>query len=238
MWEGLGRIASKSAWVKTGRGGHGRDDDTSTFCNVSKSSRPSRAEHHRLQRISRRDDGHTRLMSQTMVQPHQQRSAPGEHDSTLDDVGRKLRWRLVEREFDGVDDRLSRFLDRLPDLRAGEENGLGQASDEVSSATSADGSSAYGHADPTASLSCSAVRSPIRTLYSFLTQSMIAVSSSSPPTLIERETTMPPREMTATSVVPPPMSTTMDPAGSAMGSPDPMAAAIGSSMVYARRAPA
>ena len=42
---------------------------------------------------------------------------------------------------------------------------------------------------------------------------------------------MPPSEMTATSVVPPPMSTTMLPAGSSIGSPDPMAAAMGSSMV-------
>ena len=48
---------------------------------------------------------------------------------------------------------------------------------------------------------------------------------------------MPPSEMTATSVVPPPMSTTMLPVGSWIGSPAPIAAAIGSSMMYARRAP-
>ena len=41
--------------------------------------------------------------------------------------------------------------------------------------------------------------------------------------------------MTATSVVPPPMSTTMLPVGSWIGSPAPIAAAIGSSMMYARR---
>ena len=50
--------------------------------------------------------------------------------------------------------------------------------------------------------------------------------------------TMPPREITATSVVPPPMSTTMLPVGSCTGRPAPMAAAMGSSMMYARRAPA
>ncbi len=50
--------------------------------------------------------------------------------------------------------------------------------------------------------------------------------------------TIPPREMTATSVVPPPMSTTMFPVGSCTGSPAPIAAAIGSSMMYAFRAPA
>ena len=49
---------------------------------------------------------------------------------------------------------------------------------------------------------------------------------------------MPPREMTATSLVPPPMSTIMLPVGSATGKPAPMAAAIGSSMRVAQRAPA
>ena len=42
----------------------------------------------------------------------------------------------------------------------------------------------------------------------------------------------------ATSVVPPPMSTTIDPIGSATGSPAPIAAAIGSSMSDTRSAPA
>ena len=49
---------------------------------------------------------------------------------------------------------------------------------------------------------------------------------------------MPPRLMTATSDVPPPMSTTMFPVGSPTGRPAPMAAAIGSSIKYAWRAPA
>ena len=49
---------------------------------------------------------------------------------------------------------------------------------------------------------------------------------------------MPPSEITATSVVPPPMSTTMLPVGSLTGRPAPIAAAIGSSMMYTRRAPA
>ena len=50
--------------------------------------------------------------------------------------------------------------------------------------------------------------------------------------------TMPPSEMTATSVVPPPMSTTMLPVGSLTGRPAPIAAAIGSSMMYTLLAPA
>ena len=56
---------------------------------------------------------------------------------------------------------------------------------------------------------------------------------------IDSLATMPPSEITATSVVPPPMSTTMFPAGSCTGRPAPIAAAIGSSMTSAGlRAPA
>ncbi len=53
---------------------------------------------------------------------------------------------------------------------------------------------------------------------------------------IDRLTTMPPSEMTATSVVPPPMSTISEPDGSLTGRPAPIAAAIGSSMSRAHRA--
>ena len=49
---------------------------------------------------------------------------------------------------------------------------------------------------------------------------------------------MPPSEMTATSVVPPPTSTIMFPVGSETGRPAPIAAAIGSSIRCASRAPA
>ena len=49
---------------------------------------------------------------------------------------------------------------------------------------------------------------------------------------------MPESEMTATSVVPPPMSTIMFPPGSWMGRPAPIAAAMGSSIRYTSRAPA
>ena len=49
---------------------------------------------------------------------------------------------------------------------------------------------------------------------------------------------MPLSEMTAISVVPPPMSTIMLAAGSSMGSPTPMAAAMGSGIVMTSRAPA
>src|SRR3954452_19715138 len=50
---------------------------------------------------------------------------------------------------------------------------------------------------------------------------MTASSISSPPTRSDCETTIPPRLMTATSVVPPPMSTIMFPVGSATGRAGP-----------------
>ena len=52
---------------------------------------------------------------------------------------------------------------------------------------------------------------------------------SSPAVRTDWQKTMPESEMTATSVVPPPMSTTRWPPGSWIGSPAPIAAAIGSS---------
>ncbi len=83
------------------------------------------------------------------------------------------------------------------------------------------------------------MRSPRASEYSFFTYCTIASSSSSPATRTDWLVTMPPSEMTATSVVPPPMSTIMLPVGSDTGRPEPIAAAIGSSMMYAGlRAPA
>ena len=78
-------------------------------------------------------------------------------------------------------------------------------------------------------LMSSAVRSPTSRLYFRLMYWTIASSILSPPTRTDLENTMPESEITATSVVPPPMSTTMLPVGSVMGSPAPIAAAIGSS---------
>ncbi len=66
----------------------------------------------------------------------------------------------------------------------------------------------------------------------------MASSSSSPATRTLRENTMPESEISATSVVPPPMSMIMLPAASCTGRPTPMAAAMGSSMRCTSRAPA
>src|SRR6266851_1870388 len=49
---------------------------------------------------------------------------------------------------------------------------------------------------------------------------------------------MPPSDRMATSVVPPPISTTIEPVGSVTGRPAPIAAAIGSSISQTLRAPA
>ena len=104
---------------------------------------------------------------------------------------------------------------------------------------SAVSSSSIGHAEPIWILISSAVRSPMASENSFLTYCRTASSSSSPPTRTDWAVTMPPSEMTATSVVPPPMSTTMLPDGSCTGRLAPIAAAIGSSMMCTGlRAPA
>ena len=67
---------------------------------------------------------------------------------------------------------------------------------------------------------------------------MIDSSKSSPATRTLSQTLMSASEMIATSVVPPPMSTIMLAVGSVTGRPAPIAAAIGSSTRYTRRAPA
>src|ERR1700722_10665603 len=66
----------------------------------------------------------------------------------------------------------------------------------------------------------------------------MASSNLSPPTRTEPLYTIPPSEITPTSVVPPPMSTTMEPVASDTGKPAPMAAAMGSSIRYTCDAPA
>ena len=68
----------------------------------------------------------------------------------------------------------------------------------------------------------------------------VAIESSNllPPTRRLFDTTIPPRAMTAISLVPPPMSMIMLPDGPLIGTLAPMAAARGSSMRYASFAPA
>ncbi len=70
----------------------------------------------------------------------------------------------------------------------------------------------------------------MRRLWLFRTCEAMASFMSSPAMRSDVEKTMPDSEITATSVVPPPMSTIMLAPGSEMGSPAPMAAAVGSAI--------
>ena len=92
--------------------------------------------------------------------------------------------------------------------------------------------SSLGYALPTFILTFSAVDSPIIMLYFVWTKSCILLSNSSPATGIDLLITIPPIEITATSVVPPPISTTMFPLASVTSIPEPIAAASGSSIKY------
>ena len=91
---------------------------------------------------------------------------------------------------------------------------------------------------PMVHLTDSAVGLPMLRLWVRFTCSMIASSILSPPVRTAVHLAMPKREMMATSVVPPPMSTIMLPAGSPIGRPVPMAEAMGFSMSCTSRAPA
>ena len=82
------------------------------------------------------------------------------------------------------------------------------------------------------------MRSLTRTLCWRLMYSWMSAVKSSPAILMELLDTMPPSEMTAISVVPPPMSTIMLPCGSVTLMPTPIAAAIGSKSRNTSRPPA
>ena len=84
----------------------------------------------------------------------------------------------------------------------------------------------------------SAVRSPMCRLWRRRMYLMMASSTLSPARGTLSLTTALLMEMTAMSVVPPPMSTTMQPPALVTGSPAPMAAATGSSMSLVSMEPA
>ena len=98
--------------------------------------------------------------------------------------------------------------------------------------------SVEGCTEPISVFISSAVVSPIRTLNFFLIYSAIALSQLSPATLKDFDTATPPDVTTATSVVPPPISTIIFPLHCLIGSPAPIAAATGSSISDTPDAPA
>ena len=75
-------------------------------------------------------------------------------------------------------------------------------------------------------------------MYFFLIYLETYSSNLSPATFIDVLTTEPPSDITAISVVPPPISTTIFPQGFDISIPAPIAAAIGSSIKYTLLAPA
>ncbi len=99
-------------------------------------------------------------------------------------------------------------------------------------------SSSIGSTEPAAIFSRSAVISPTSRLYLARMYWAIASLKSSPATRRHSASTTLASEITATSEVPPPMSTIMQPCGSCTGSSAPIAAAVGSSTRNTRRAPA
>src|SRR3989338_1146468 len=90
--------------------------------------------------------------------------------------------------------------------------------------------SAMGKAEPISIFSSSAVRSPMIRLYFFLIYSVIAASNLLPAERADVLATMPPKDNTATSEVPPPISTIICPDGEPMGIFAPIAAAIGANI--------
>ena len=96
--------------------------------------------------------------------------------------------------------------------------------------TSICSSRSSGSAVPIWIFTSSAVRSPIIRLYFLRMYVAMCSSNLLPPTRRDVDTTIPPRAITAISLVPPPMSMTMFPDGPLIGTFAPIAAARGSSI--------
>ena len=181
-------------------------------------------------------DRHLGRLGHATVEAGEQRAAAGEHDALVHDVGHQLGRRLLDGVLDRVDDLDDRRLDGLADLVGADLDAARKAGEQVAAAErDALGVPSPGYDEPIAILMSSDVRSPRNRLYSRRANVTMSWSISSPPIRIERDTTIPPSEMTATSVVPPPMSTIRLPDGSLTGRPAPIAAAMGSSMRRAQR---
>ena len=92
-------------------------------------------------------------------------------------------------------------------------------------------------AQPTSFLSFSAVLVPMRSEYFLLMNCITASLNLSPAYLMELLDTTPPSVMIAMSVVPPPISTIIQPVVPSTSIPAPIAAAIGSSSIYTSLGP-
>ena len=174
-------------------------------------------------------DGDLGLVGDAGLQPAQHAGPAGQVDALVEHVAGQLRGDLGQGRDHRLDDLADRLGQGLADLGRGDLDRLGQPGGQLPAGDLDPRLPGWGQAEPTASLTCSAVRSPITTAYSRRMWVAMAASMSKPATRMALAATMPPSEMQATSVVPPPTSTTRWPVGSCTGRPAPMAAAIGSS---------
>src|SRR5262249_12393656 len=92
----------------------------------------ARADRHTRQRRSAQATRQVRLVPEPLVETREQRTAAGQHDATVHDVGGKLGRRLVERLLERVDDLAGRLLERVPDLLRRDYHRLREPGEEVS----------------------------------------------------------------------------------------------------------
>src|SRR5687768_2009098 len=74
---------------------------------------------------------HLGRLGDASVEPAEQRATAGEDNPLVHDVGHELRWRLLDRLLDGLDDLHDRGLQRLADLVLADLDAAGQAGEEV-----------------------------------------------------------------------------------------------------------
>jgi len=175
----------------------------------------SRPERHALQRVVRDRHWKLRFMPQQVIHPGKQRPSSGEDDACFDDVRCHLRRGLLQAGADGAENGLQCLLESLADLFCGDDDGLRQLIDYIATLDR-----------DRATVGLLRIRGSQRDLdlfgppladqelWRFLMYSVIASSISSPAIRTELQYTMPARQITATSVVPPPISTIMLPRGS------------------------
>ena len=197
-------------------------------------ARPTRAA------ASTRCTGTSVSVGDAQVEPRSMRAAADQVDALHDEVLGQLRRCLAEAGHDRVDDGGDRLVDGLAHLLGGDRTTvLGRPLMSSRPRTSAANSSSVGERRPDGDLDLlgGALADGDAVLAADVgLDGGVDVEATRPAR--PRSATTPPREMSAVSEVPPPMSTTMLPIGSLMGSPAPMAAAIGCSMSWASAAPA
>src|SRR3954451_4743566 len=95
---------------------------------------PPGTDHDAEQRVMGDLDRHAGFVSEPSIDAGQQGASTGDHDALFHDVGRELRWSLVEGRLDRVDDCRQRLRQRFTHLLGGERNGARQPADEITTA--------------------------------------------------------------------------------------------------------